>query len=58
MTPKIIDDDEGEIRAEVDGTSVRSWEYHDELERRTKMICAREFAEGWYQCMKLLGLVE
>lgn len=49
MTPKIIDDDEGEIRAEVDGKSVRSWEYWSELDRRAKMVCAREFAEGWYQ---------
>lgn len=49
MTPKIIDDDRDEIRAEVDGRLVRSWEYHDEVERRFKMRMAHEFAEGWYQ---------
>lgn len=50
--PKIIDDDRDEIRAEVGGQSIRSWEYHSEQERRVKMLAAREFAEGWYQAMK------
>lgn len=53
MAPKIIDDDKGEIRAEVDGRSIRSWEYHSEQERRLRMVFAREFAEGWYQAMRV-----
>jgi len=48
-SPKIIDDDETEIRAEIDKRIVRSWEYHTEAERRVKMRMAHEFAEGWFQ---------
>ena len=48
-TPKVIDDDKSEIRAEVNGHSVRSWEYHDDAGRRLRMQKAHEFAEGWYQ---------
>jgi len=47
--PRIIDDDKSEIRAEIDGQSVRSWEYHDEAGRRLRMQKAHEFAEGWFQ---------
>ena len=50
--PKIIDDDKSEIRAEINGQSVRSWEYHDEAGRRLRMQKAHEFAEGWYQADK------
>lgn len=51
--PRIIDNDRDEIRAELDGREIRSWEYHSEGERRVKMRMAREFAEGWFQATKL-----
>ncbi len=46
--PKIINDDAGEIRAEMDGEAIRSWSYEGRDEERAKMLAAREFAEGWY----------
>lgn len=48
-TPKIIDDDNGTVRAEVDGYEIRSWQYQSRDDQRHKMQMAREFAEGWYQ---------
>lgn len=47
-SPKIIDNDRDEIRAEYEGESVRSWSYKTEGERREKMGKAQEFAEGWF----------
>lgn len=50
-TPRVIDNDDDEIRVEVDGFEIRSWEYHSEHERRWKIYAAREFVEGWYRAM-------
>lgn len=48
MTPKVIDNDRGEISVEVFGKEVRGWSYKDDNERRTKMLAAHEYAEGWH----------
>jgi len=45
--PRVIDNDEGEITIELDGEELRGWSYKNETERRTKMLCAREYVEGW-----------
>ncbi len=52
--PRIIDDDRAEIRAELESREVRSWEYHSEAERRQKILMAREYAEGWFQCQETM----
>ena len=45
--PRVVDDDNGEITVEMDGRELRGWSYSDDAERRTKMLCAREYVEGW-----------
>jgi hypothetical protein len=46
MTPRVSDNDRDEITATLDGKEIRGWTYSSEQERRTKMLCAREFVEG------------
>lgn len=48
-TPRVIDNDRDEITATLDGKEIRGWSYASEAERRTKMLAAREFVEGWLQ---------
>jgi hypothetical protein len=45
--PAVIDFDDGEISVRLDGKELRGWSYKDDDERRTKMLCAREYVEGW-----------
>jgi hypothetical protein len=45
--PRVIDFDDGGISVRLDGKDLRVWEYRDEAERRIKMLCAREYVEGW-----------
>ena len=45
--PKVIDNDEGEITVELGGKELRGYVYKDDAERRTKMLAAREYVEGW-----------
>lgn len=45
--PRLTDNDAGEISVTVDGKEVRGWSYKDDTERRTKMLAAREYVEGW-----------
>lgn len=47
MQPTVIDFDDGEIAVRLEGKELRRWEYKDDTERRTKMLCAREYVEGW-----------
>lgn len=47
MNPKVTDNDEGEITVSHDGKELRGWSYKDDTERRVKMLCAREYVEGW-----------
>lgn len=47
MQPTVIDFDDGEISVRLDGKELRGWSYRDDTERRTKMLCAREYVEGW-----------
>ena len=51
---RVVDDDIDEITVRLDGHEVRGWSYKNEGERRTKMLCAREFVEGWYQAADYL----
>ena len=51
-SPKISDNDHGEISATVFGKEIRGWSYKDDAERRIKMLAAQEFAEGWFQARK------
>jgi hypothetical protein len=45
--PSVTDDDAGEITVALNGRELRGWSYQNEDERRTKMLCAREYVEGW-----------
>jgi hypothetical protein len=45
--PRVTDDDGGEITVTLNGQEIRGWSYKDDAERRTKMLCAREYVEGW-----------
>ena len=56
--PRIFDDDDGTITAEIPTRVVRSWSYENRDEQRMKMLMAREFAEGWYQAGKAYGAPE
>jgi hypothetical protein len=47
MNPRVVDFDDGGISVRLDGKDLRVWEYRDEAERRLKMLCAREYVEGW-----------
>lgn len=51
MQPKVTDNDRGEITVEVFGKEVRGWSYKDDGERRTKMLAAQEYAEGWHNAL-------
>lgn len=51
MTPKVTDNDAGEITVEIFGKEVRGWSYKDGAERRTKMLAAHEYAEGWHNAL-------
>lgn len=51
--PRIIDNDAGEIIATVDGKEIRGWSYKNDAEHRIKMLMAHEFAEGWFQAVKV-----
>ena len=45
--PRVTDDDKSEIKVTFRGRELRGWSYKDDPERRTKMLCAREYVEGW-----------
>jgi hypothetical protein len=45
--PTVTDFDDGEISVRLNGKELRGWNYKNETERRTKMLCAREYVEGW-----------
>jgi hypothetical protein len=45
--PRVIDFDDGEISVRLDGKELRGWSYANDAERRAKMLCAREYVEGW-----------
>lgn len=47
MNPKVTDNDKGEITVSLDGNELRGWSYANDTERRTKMLCAHEYVEGW-----------
>lgn len=47
MTPRVTDNDRDEITVTMDGKELRGWSYSSEQERRVKMLCAREFVEGF-----------
>ena len=51
--PRVVDNDRDEITVTFGGKELRGWSYKDESERRVKMLCAREFVEGWYQHSQL-----
>lgn len=45
--PSVIDFDDGEISVRLNDEEIRGWSYKDDAERRTKMLYAREYVEGW-----------
>lgn len=45
--PRVTDNDAGEITVTLNGEELRGWSYKDDAERRTKMLLAREYVEGW-----------
>lgn len=46
---RVKDNDKDEITVMDGDREVRGWSYANDIERRAKMLCAREFVEGWYQ---------
>jgi hypothetical protein len=47
MQPRVTDNDKNEITVSLDGRELRGWSYASDVERRAKMLCAREYVEGW-----------
>lgn len=47
INPRVTDNDHGEISVSFNGIELRGWSYHDDAERRVKMLAAREYVEGW-----------
>lgn len=47
MQPRVVDDDKGGITVALNGRELRGWSYANDAERRTKMLYAREYVEGW-----------
>ena len=45
--PRVVDDDIDQIMVWLDGQELRAWSYQSEPERRFKILCAREYVEGW-----------
>lgn len=45
--PRVIDNDRDEITVTLDGKELRGWSYSSDAERRTKMLAAREYVEGY-----------
>jgi hypothetical protein len=45
--PRVIDNDRDEITVTLDGKELRGWSYSNEAERRTKMLQAWEYVEGY-----------
>jgi hypothetical protein len=45
--PRVSDDDKSEIKVTFRDRELRGWSYASEDERRTKMLAAREYVEGW-----------
>jgi len=48
LRPHLIDNDLGEITVTLNDKELRGWSYKGDAERRTKMLAAREYIEGWY----------
>ena len=49
--PRVTDNDNGEITVTLAGRELRGWSYKDDPERRTKMLAAHEYAEGWHNAL-------
>lgn len=49
MDLKVKDNDRDEIAVMDGDKEVRGWSYANEQERRVKILCAREYVEGWHQ---------
>lgn len=47
LNPRVADNDAGEITVTLNGCELRGWSYEDDAERRTKMVAAREYVEGY-----------
>ena len=47
--PKVIDNDKDEVTVSLDGVELRGWSYKNSAEQHTKMLCAREYVEGWHE---------
>jgi hypothetical protein len=47
LQPRVTDDDKDTITVTHLGTEVRSWHYENDSQRRTKMLQAREYIEGF-----------
>lgn len=46
---RVKDNDKDEITVMDGDKEVRGWSYANEQERRVKILCAREYVEGWHQ---------
>ena len=52
--PRVIDNHDGEITVVLNGLELRGWSYADDAERRIKMLCAREYVEGFCDAKTML----
>jgi hypothetical protein len=52
MHPRVIDNDRDEISVMLGDRELRGWSYRDETERRAKIGRAREYIEGWCDCLR------
>ena len=52
-TLRVFDNDADEITVTLNGRELRGWNYATDAERRTKMLCAREYVDGFYDGITL-----
>jgi len=45
--PRVTDNDNGEITVSLGERELRGYTYTTDVERRYKMVMAREYVEGW-----------
>lgn len=58
MNPRVTDNDHDEIIVTLEGRELRGWSYADDAERRTKMLAAREYVEGFCDALHLTARAE
>lgn len=55
MQLRVTDNDAGKISVTLNDEELRGWSYSNDDERRTKMVCAREYVEGWCDSKEIIA---